>query len=118
MARKFLSVSAERRAIFQLSLLIVMSARASAVAGVAIIDSAFEAFSADLADVLRAGVAPGSDSAFASGFGSATALSSRGSGGESMRADFSSPGFVGSGTGSGLAGDSFMVLSPELFGTA
>src|SRR5262245_39594665 len=120
MARRFLSVSIARRAIFQLSLLIVMSARASAVAGVAINGSVFEALSAALGDVLRAGVAPGSDSAFASAFGSAAGLSSLDSGGDSTveEAGFSAPGFVASGTGAGLAGGSFFIPSPDVFGTA
>src|SRR5262245_42946070 len=120
MARRFLSVSTARLAIFQFSLLIVMSARASAIAGVAINDSAFEPLSEALGAALRAGVAPGSDSDFASCFGSAAGRSSLDSGGDSTVAVavFSAPGFVASGTGAGLAGGSFFVPSLDVFGTA
>src|SRR5262249_40312820 len=108
-----------RRAIFQLSLLIVISARASAIAGVAIIESVFEALGVALGEVPRADVAPGSDSPFVSRFGSAPFPSSLDSGGESEvdRAGFSAPGFVALGAGSGLAGAPFLALTPDLLET-
>src|SRR5215813_430296 len=111
MARRFLSVSMGRRATFQLSLLIVISARASGVAGMAIIDSTLES--------LRVGAAPGPVSAFASGFGSGAFLTSFDAGVESVvaRAGFSTLGLAASGAGSELARRSFFVFSLEVSGT-
>src|SRR5262249_62100991 len=84
-----------------------MSPRASAVAGVAFIDSAFSA--------LPAAAAPGPFSAFASGLGSGAFLTSLDSGVESVgaMAGFSAVGFAASGDGSGMTRTSFLVFSPE-----